>query len=102
MRERNADGVVDLRRAGEGRIKILPIKLADDFEADLARHLPMKFAAGEFTGGLPAHMDREWWRCVVEELFGVIVGEDDPEVGVQGAKPLTDIGGHLPDMLDIL
>ena len=75
--QRNADGVVDLRRAGEGRIEVLSIKLADDFETDFAWHLPMKLPAGEFAGRLAAHMNRKGWRSVVEELFGMIVGEDN-------------------------
>ena len=57
MRERNADGVVDLGRRGEGRVEILPVKLAHQFEADLARNLPAEFAAGEFAGGLAADME---------------------------------------------
>ena len=83
MGERNADGVVDLGGAGEGRIEILPVELAHELEADLARNLPVEFAAGEFAGRLAADMHGEGRRRGVEELLGVIVGEDDPEVGLR-------------------
>src|SRR5688500_8396476 len=59
MRERNADGVVDLGGAGEGRIEVLAIERTDDLEADLARNLPTKLAPGEIAGRLTADMDGE-------------------------------------------
>jgi hypothetical protein len=37
----------------------------------------------------------------VEELLGVIVGEDDPEVGLQRSKLLADVGRHGPHAFDI-
>ena len=83
MGERNADGVVDLGGRGEGRVEVLPVELAHDLEADLARDFPVEFAAGEFAGRLAADMDGERRRGVVEELLGVVVGEDDPEVGLE-------------------
>ena len=95
MGERDADRVVDLGGRGEGRIEILPVELAHDLEADLARHFPVKLAAGEFAGRLAADMDGERRRGGVEELLGVVVGEDDPQVGLVRAQPLADVGRDL-------
>ena len=100
MGERNADGVVDLRRRTKGRIEILPVQLAHQFEADFARNLPMEFAAGEFARRLAADMDCERRRGGVEELLGVVVGEDDPKVGLECAQPLADVGCDLAHMGD--
>ena len=101
MGQRNADRVVDLGGRGEGRIEILPVELAHQLEADLARDLPVEFAAGEVAGRLAADMHGERRRRVVEELLGVIVGEDDPEVGLQRPQPLADLGRDLPHVLDV-
>jgi len=40
-------------------------------------------------------MDGERRRRGVEELLSGVVGEDDPEVGIERAQPLTDVGGDL-------
>ena len=100
MGQRNADGVVDLGGRGEGRVEILPVELAHQLEGDLARDLPVEFAAGELAGRLAADMDREGRRGGVEELLGVVVGEDDPEVGLERAQPLADVGRDLPHLRD--
>ena len=81
--ERNADGIVDLRRRAEGRIEVLPIKLAHKLEGDLARDLPVEFPAGEIPARLAADMHGEGRRRGVEKLLGVIVGEDDPKVWIE-------------------
>jgi hypothetical protein len=60
----------------------------------------MKFPPGEFAGCLAADVDGERRRGGVEELLGVIVGEDDPEVRIERAQPLADIGCDLADMGD--
>ena len=99
MGQRNADGVVDLGGRAERRVEVLPVELAHQLEGDLARDLPVEFAAGEVAGRLAADMHREGRRRGVEKLLGVIVGEDDPEVGLERAQPLADVGGHLPDVL---
>jgi len=49
---------------------------------------------------LAADMDREGRRRMVEELLGVIIGEDDPEIGLERAQPLADVGRHLAHMGD--
>src|SRR5262245_11252576 len=98
MRERNADGVVDLGGRGERRVEVLPIELAHDLEADLARNLPVKLAAGEIARGFAADMDGERRRRVVKELLGMIVGKDDPEVGLERTQLVADVGRHLPDV----
>jgi hypothetical protein len=38
----------------------------------------------------------------VKELLGMIVGEDDPEVGFQRAQLLADLGRDLAHVLDDL
>src|SRR5262249_11552744 len=96
MRQWNADRVVDLRRAGEGGIEVLPVELAHDLEADLARNFPVELPAGEIAGRLAAHVDSERRRGGVEELLGMIVGEDDPEVGLQRVQLFADLGRDLP------
>src|SRR5262249_13798425 len=73
-----------------------------DLETDLARDLPVEFPAGEVATRLAADMDCERRRGGVEELLGVVIGEDDPEVGLQGAQLLADVGGHFPHVLDVL
>ena len=83
MGQGNSDRVVDFCRAGEGGIEILPVELAHDLEADLARNLPVEFPAGELAGCLAPDMDGEGRRAHMEELLGVVVGEDDPEIGFQ-------------------
>ena len=60
----------------------------------------MKFPAGELAGCLAADMDGERRRGGVEELLGVIVGEDDPQVGLERAQPVADVGRDLADMGD--
>src|SRR5207245_7093944 len=77
------------------------VELAHQRKADLARHLPMEFAAGKLAGGLAADMYREGRRGIVEELLGVVVGEDDPEVGLERAQPLPDLGRDRAHVLDV-
>src|SRR5215510_7920696 len=95
VRQRNADGVIDLGRRGEGRIEILPVKLAHQLEGDLARNLPMELPAGKFAGRFASHMDGEGWGRGVKELLSMIVGEDDPEIGHESAQALADVSSHL-------
>ena len=60
----------------------------------------MEFAPGEIARRLAADMDGEGRRGGVKELLGVVVGKNDPEVGLERAQPLADIGGdfaHLGD-----
>ncbi len=97
MGQRNADRVIDLRGRGERRVEALAIKFLHQLEADLARHFPAEFVAGEIAGGLAADMDREGRRRIVEELLGVIVREDDPQIGIESVQLLADIGGGLLD-----
>src|SRR5262249_9732182 len=37
-----------------------------------------------------------------EELLGVVVGEDDPEVGLERTQLVADVGRHRAHMLDVL
>jgi hypothetical protein len=73
MSQWDAHRVVDLSRAGEGRVEPLAIKPLDDLKADFARHLPVEIAAGEMAAGAGADMYREGRRDVVEELLCVVV-----------------------------
>src|SRR5215831_10860825 len=98
MGERDADRVVDLGGRREGRIEILPIELAHQLEADLARDLPVELAPGELAVRLAADMNGERRTRGVEELLGVIVGEDDPQIGVERAQPVADVGRNLAHM----
>ena len=100
VRQWNADRIIDLGRAGEGGIEVLPVELTHDLETDLARNLPVEFAAGEVAACLPADMDGERRRGSVEELLGMVIGEDDPEIGPQRAQLPADIGPDLPHMLN--
>src|ERR1700758_4723300 len=100
VRERDTDGVVDFCCRGEGRIEILSIKLAHQLEDNLARNLPMEFSSGEFTCRFASHMDGEGRRCGVKELFGMIVREDDPKIGLQCAQAPTDVSRYLAYVLD--
>ena len=59
----------------------------------------MELAAGEFAGRLAADMHRERRCRIVEELLGVVVGEDDPEVRIERPQPPADIGRHLAHVL---
>jgi hypothetical protein len=99
MRERNADRVIDLGDAGEGRVETLPIHLSDELETDLARNLPVKFAAGECASGLVAHLDGKG-RRPVEKLLGMIVRKDDPEIGRHRLELGTDFRRYRSDALD--
>ena len=60
----------------------------------------MECAPGELAGRLAADMHGERGRSGVEELFGVVVGEDDPEVGLERAQPLADVSRYLADLGD--
>jgi hypothetical protein len=73
-------------------IKALPIQLPDELDADLARDLPAKLAAGEGATALVADMNREGRCRLVEELFGVVVRKDDPEVRRHRFEPGADVG----------
>src|SRR5206468_2557993 len=70
--------------------------------ADLARHVPAEIMPGEMTGGLAAYVNGERRRRLMEELLRVVVGEDDPEIRLQGAKlftnPRRDIAHGLDDV----
>jgi hypothetical protein len=99
--ERDADGVVDPGSRGERGIEALAVERAHDLEADRARDFPVKFAAGKLAAGLAANVDREGRADVVEELLGVVVGEDDPEVGLERLQPRSDVGRDLTHVLDI-
>src|SRR5215472_15282994 len=78
MGQWDAERVIDLGGAGEGRVETLRVHLAHDLEPDRARHAPMKSAASEVTLCLVADMDREGRCGSVEELLDMVVGEDDP------------------------
>jgi hypothetical protein len=75
MSQRNAYGVIDLCRRGECGIKILPVKLSHQFEADLTWNPPVKFATGEFACRLATDVDREGGSGRMKELLGVVVGK---------------------------
>ena len=86
-------------------IEILPVKLAHQLEADLARNFPVEFPPGEIAGRLAADVDGEGRRGGVKELLGVVVGKNDPEIRVERAQALADIGGdvaHLGDQRLVL
>ena len=68
MGEGNADRIVDLGRRGESGIEILPVELADQFEADIAGNCPVEFPAGKLAARLAPDVDREggaalWKNC---------------------------------------
>src|ERR1700733_14229056 len=101
----NTDRVVDARGAVEGRVEILTVELPNDLEADFARDVPVKFASGEFAAGFAADVDGEGGGGVMKELFCVIVGKNDPEVGLERLKLFADIRcdrAHLLDELLVL
>ena len=58
----------------------------------------MEFPAGKFAGRLAADMDGERRRGGVKKLLGMVVGEYDPEIGIERTQPLADIGGDFADM----
>ena len=47
--------------------------------------------AGKLAGRLATNMDGERRRRGVEELLGVVVGKDDPQVRIECPQPLADI-----------
>jgi hypothetical protein len=96
MGERNPHGVVDLRRAGEGGVEALAVELADEFQADRARDLPLEVATREVSLRRAADMNGERRCDRMEELLGVVVGEDDPEIGLQLAQLRADFGRAAP------
>ncbi len=100
MGQRDADRVIDPGGAGEGRVEASGVEAADQLEADFARHPPIEPAAGELALGLGADMDREGRRHGVEELLGMVVRKDDPEVGGQRLEPCADLGRGRLDPLD--
>src|SRR5580704_8582355 len=71
MGQRDAERVIDLGDASEGRIETLGVHLAHDLEPDLARHAPMKLATSELALCLVADMDRKGRCGSVEELRGM-------------------------------
>jgi hypothetical protein len=58
----------------------------------------MEFPAGEFTGRFAADMDRKRRGRGVKELFGVVVGKNNPEIGIKCTQPAADIGSHFTHM----
>src|SRR5204862_25700 len=64
------------------------------------RNLPVEFPAGELAGGLAADMDGERRRAGVEELLGVIVGKDDPQIGFQRTQLSAHFGRDLAHVRD--
>ena len=60
----------------------------------------MEFSAGEVAGGFAADVDGERRCGGVEELLGMVVGKNDPEIRVERAQPLADIGGDVADLGD--
>src|SRR5262249_61580288 len=102
MRQWNSDRVVDLGGAGEGGIEVLPVELAHDLESDFAWNLPVEFPAGEIAARLAADVDGERRRRGVEEVLGLVVGDDDPSVVLQGARFLAEFCCHVPSSVDEL
>ena len=98
--QRNADSVVDLGGRCECRIEILPVQLPHQFEADLARYFPMEFSAGKFTARFTTDVNRERRSRGVEKLLGMVVGKDDPEIGVERPQPAANIGRDFAYMRD--
>jgi hypothetical protein len=82
MGQRNSDRIVDFRSAAESRVEVLSVELPNDFEADLAWNLPIKYTTREITGCFAADVNGERRRGVMEELFGMVVGENYPEIGI--------------------
>src|SRR5215471_12658574 len=99
MGQRDAERVIDLGSAGEGRVETLRVHLAHDLEPDLARDAPMKLASRKFAIGLTADMDREGRCGSVEELLRMVVGEDDPQIGAQRPQSGTDLARGRFDAL---
>src|SRR3954454_1684883 len=95
MRQRDADRIIDRRRAREGRVETLPVHLPHELEPDLAWDLPVEFAPGEFATGLAADMDREGGRGIVEKLLGMVVRKHDPEIWAFRLQPITDVASNL-------
>jgi hypothetical protein len=44
-------------------------------------------------------MHGEWRRRVMEKLFGVVVGEDDPQIRLERLQPLADPRGDVAHRL---
>jgi hypothetical protein len=91
---------IDLRRRCECRIEVLPVQLPHQLEADFAGNFPVEFSAGKFAAGFPANVDCERRRRGVEELLGVVIRKNDPEVGVERAQPAADTGRDFAHMRD--
>ena len=100
MRQRNAHGVVDLGGARVRRIEAGPIQPPHHLERDVAGDEYLNCAPGELAARLAAHMDRERRRALVEELLRVIVGGDDPDIGLERPELFTDARGDLLDAAD--
>ena len=78
----------------------MAVELPHQFEADFAGNFPVKFSSGEFTARRAADVNRERRSGSVEELLGMIVGKDDPEVGIERTQPPPDIGRDFAHMRD--
>src|SRR5262249_46908281 len=98
--QRNANGIVNLGGRCECGIEVLPVQLPHQFEGDFAWNFPVEFSAGEFTARFAANMNREWRRRGVEELLGMVVGKNNPEIGVERPQPTPDIGRDFAHMRD--
>src|SRR5436305_1367307 len=95
MRQRNADRIINRRRARECRVESLPVHLADELEADLTRDLPMEFAPGELAARLATDMDGERRRGIMEELLSMIVREHDPEIRLLCLETIANLASDL-------
>ena len=92
--------IVDLGSRCECRIEVLPVQLAHQFEADFARNLPVEFPAGELAARFAADVNCERRSRGVEELLGMVIGKNNPEIGVERAKPAANIGRDFAYMRD--
>ena len=99
--ERDAEGVVDFGVAGERRIEPFRLQVADELGRERARHLVFEVAAGEGPARLGAPVQGERRHAMEQELVGVIVGDDDVDIGLEGCQPPAIFLGQFPDALDV-
>jgi hypothetical protein len=95
VRHRDAQGIVDLGGAGEGRVETRAVQVLDQREAHLAGDVEVELASGEGAAALATDVQRERRRDVGEELLGVVVADHDPHVGLERLQALADLRGHL-------
>ena len=98
--QRDAEGVVDPGVVREGRVEPFLLHVQHELHRRVAGNTESEIAADERARRLLAEMEAKGRRAVEQKLVGVVVGDHDPEIGLERRKPRADLAHREAHALD--